>query len=119
MRKSEISGAKAIKILERMSDVLTLHRKDKTNKFWSYKLLRGSRVEIAFDPRTTTILRLRCDRLPPAVDGIRDVRKIEGCDVSTALARVFTGGQHVARFEFTVATESALIRLLERLEAVS
>ncbi|MCY1377249.1 hypothetical protein D9M69_648110 [compost metagenome] len=116
MHSFRISGAGAVKTLEAMSDVVAPHLKDGTDKFWSYKLLRGSRAEIAFDPRTTTRVCIRCDRMPPPMDGISDVERIDGSDVSTALKRVFSGGEHVARFKFVVASASALVSLLERLE---
>lgn len=116
MRSSRISGVSAVAILKGMSDLLSPPFKDNTDKFWCYKLLRGSRAEIAFDPRTTSLLRIRCDRRPPAIEGISDVKRIEGCNVSTSLKRVFSGGEHVARFEFSVASERALVELLERLE---
>lgn len=98
-----------------MSDLVSIHRKDKADKFWSYKLRRGSRAELAFDPDTTTLLRIRSDRMPPAIDGVSDVKKITGCNYSTALDRVFSGGKHAPRFQFSVASETALVRLIELL----
>lgn len=115
MCSSPISGTHAVKILEGMSDLVSLHRKDKTDKFWSYKLRWGSRAELAFDPATTTLLRIRCDRMPPAIDGVSDVKRIAGCNYSTALDRVFSGGEHAPRFQFAVASEAALVRLIELL----
>lgn len=104
-------------ILERMSDLVSIHRKDKADKFWSYKLRRGSRAELAFDPSTTTLLRVRCDRMPPAIDGVGDLKRIAGCNYSTALDRVFSGGMHMPKFQFSVASETGLVRLIELLGA--
>lgn len=113
-----ISGSKAVEILARLSDRVDLHKKDSTDKFWSYKLRGGKRTEFAFDPKTKTGLYIRVDRQPPQLPGVTDVERIAGKDVSTALDRVFSGGLHRASYRATVESEAALLAFIAHYEAI-
>lgn len=112
----KISGRDAVQILEKLKLQVELHRKDNTDKFWSYKLVAGSRAEFAFDPKTKTKLVVRFDQSPPSVVGITDVENITDASVSTALGRVFTGGKHKAKYKALVETEEALIPMIGALK---
>ncbi|WP_318513035.1 hypothetical protein [Photobacterium leiognathi] len=112
----KISGRDAVKILERELSTVELYRKDNTDKFWSYKLVSGSRSEFAFDPKTKTKLVIRFDQTPPSISGITNIENIAGNSVSTALGRVFTGGKHTAKFKALVETEKALILMISALK---
>ncbi|MCD9464258.1 hypothetical protein CJF25_14890 [Photobacterium phosphoreum] len=111
-----ISGRDAVKILEKVKSKVVLYRKDNTDKFWSYKLVSGSRSEFAFDPTTKTKLVVRFDQLPPSIVGITDVNNIVGDSVSTALGRVFTGGKYKAKYTALVETEEALLLMISVLK---
>ncbi|USE35740.1 hypothetical protein [Endozoicomonas sp. SCSIO W0465] len=89
-----ISGVDAIEILNRNTDLVALHKKDNTDKFWSYKLTHGTRAEFAFDPKTKTKLTIRFDRKPPEIEGIESIVDITQANKSTALGRVFTGNDN-------------------------
>jgi hypothetical protein len=114
-----ISGPQAVAILAKLSHRIDLHKKDNTDKFWSYKLKTGRRTEFAFDPNTKNGLYVRVDREPPAVPGITDVEQISGKEVSTALERVFSGGLHKANFKATIDSEPALLAFIAHYEALS
>lgn len=111
-----MNGMKAIEYLSGLTERVSLHSKDNTDKFWSYKMKTGRRIEFAFDPNTTTKLVIRADSPFPEIDGIKDVKSLKGESVSTALNRVFSGGVHVARFKATIETLSTLKKLLEHYE---
>ncbi|WP_066015812.1 hypothetical protein [Endozoicomonas atrinae] len=110
-----ISGVDAIEILNRNTDLVALHKKDNTDKFWSYKLIHGARAEFAFDPKTKTKLTIRFDRKPPAIEGIESVVDISRDNKSTALGRVFSGNAHQAKFKALVRDEKTLLNVLSAL----
>ncbi|MCW5622279.1 MAG: hypothetical protein KIS79_14325 [Burkholderiales bacterium] len=110
------SGQQAVPLLAAIESRCELYKKDNTDKMWSYKLKRGRRSELAFDPTTTTHLTVRLDVQPPAMPGLSNPVNIESDSVSTALARVFSGGSHTARWKVDVEDEYALVRLVEYLE---
>ena len=113
-----ISGQEAVEILAGLSDRVDLHKKDNTDKFWSYKLRGAKRTEFAFDPKTKNGLYIRVDRQPPSLPGVTDIERISGKDVSTALDRVFSGGIHRASFKATVDSEAALLAFIANYEAI-
>ncbi len=113
-----ICGLEAVEILARLSDRVELYRKDNTDKFWSYKLRSAKRTEFAFDPRTKNGLYVRVDRQPPLLPGIKDIEKISGEDVSTALDRVFSGGLHRASYRATIESEEALLAFIAHYEEI-
>lgn len=114
IRKS-ISGKTASQILNTLHEHCDLRAKDNTNKMWCYKLKTGEHREFAFDPRTTSRLILRLDVKPPNIPGLKNPEDIEMKPKSTALHRVFSGGNHSAKWKIEVEDESALIRLIEYL----
>jgi hypothetical protein len=111
-----MSGTTAVVLLEALSQRCELLRKDATDKMWAYRMRYGPRREFAFDPKTTTRLVVRLDTRPPPMVGLVDVENIEAESVSTALSRVFTGGNVSAKWKVRVEDEYALVRLLEHLE---
>jgi len=113
-----ISGQRAVEVLARLSDRVDLHKKDNTDKFWSYKLRTAKRTEFAFDPRTKNGLYVRVDREPPPLPGISNIERISGKDVSTALGRVFSGGIHQANYVATIASEPALLAFITHYESL-
>lgn len=114
-----ISGPEAVEILAKLADRVALHGKDNTDKFWCYKLKSAKHTEFAFDPKTKNGLYVRVDREPPAIPGVTDIEHIAGKDVSTALARVFSGGLHTARFKASIASEVALLGFIAHYEGLS
>ena len=114
----KINGVKAVDYLSKLSDRVLLFKKDNTDYFWSYKLKSAKKTEFAFDPRTTTGLFVRVDRMPPNLPGIVDIEKISSKGVSTALARVFSGGLHCANFVCTIENEEALESFLSYYESL-
>ena len=113
-----ISGQEAVEILARMTDRVDIHKKDNTDKFWSYKLRGAKRTEFAFDPKTKNGLYIRVDRQPPQLPGVTDIERIFGKDVSTALDRVFSGGLHRANYKATIGSEAALLAFIEHYESI-
>jgi hypothetical protein len=110
------SGEQAVELLAVLKSICTLHKKDGTDKMWSYKMKRGSAREFAFDPKTTTSLTVRIDVEPPVMPGLSNPKNIEYESISTALSRVFSGGVHRALWKVDVEDEYALVRLMEHLE---
>lgn len=111
------NGKNAVKKLASLSDLVALHRKDNTNKFWSYKIKGGEHSELAFDPNTKTKVVVRLDCEPPRLPGIESVQSIVGNSVSTALQRVFSGGTHTARYKAQLRDENTLEALIRHLAA--
>lgn len=113
------SGEAAVKLLDTplLQARCQLHRKDNTDKMWSYRLVAGSHREFAFDPRTTKSLTVRLDTKPPTIEGMSAAKDISKESVSTALRRVFSGGEHQAKWKVTVETESAFLELIRFLES--
>lgn len=109
------NGKNAVRTLASLSDLVCLHRKDNTDKFWSYKIKGGKHNELAFDPRTKTKVIIRLDCEPPRVPGIESIQNLLDKDVSTALQRVFSGGTHLARYKAQVRDEDALEALIRHL----
>lgn len=114
----KINGVEAVKYLSTISDRVFLHKKDNTDKFWSYKLKTAKKTEFAFDPKTTDGLNVRVDRHPPEIVGVNNIKKITGQDVSTALGRVFSGGLHKANFVATIETLETLEKFIEHYESL-
>ncbi len=112
----DITGKRAVEVLKTMEHRVALHKKDNTNKFWSYKIKSAKKSEFAFDPNTTTGLFIRFDRMPPEIPGVEQIASISGDDISTALGRVFSGGIHKANYKAVVRTEAALLALVEHME---
>ncbi len=94
------------------TNLVALHKKDNTNKFWSYKLTHGTRAEFAFDPKTKTKLTIRFDREPPEIEGVESIVDISHASKSTALGRVFTGNAHQAKFKALVRDEESLTQFI-------
>lgn len=113
-----ISGPEAVEILSKIIHRVGLHKKDNTDKFWSYKIKGGKRTEFAFDPRTKNGLYVRVDQEPPVIPGITDIECVLDTDVSTALDRVFSGGFHKARYKATIASETALLAFISHYETL-
>ncbi len=113
-----INGKEAAVFLATIEDKVALHRKDNTDKFWSYKLNSAKRTEFAFNPRTTKGLYVRVDKEPPSIAGINNVERITGKDVSTALDRVFTGGIHKANYVATIESIAAFKAFIEYYESL-
>ena len=113
-----ISGQEAVEILARLNDRVDLHKKDNTDKFWSYKLRGAKRTEFAFDPKTKNGLYIRVDRQPPPLSGVTDIERVSGKDISTALDRVFSGGLHRANYKATIDSEPALLAFIAHYEAL-
>lgn len=113
-----ISGIEAVDYLSGLGDRVALHKKDNTDKFWSYKLKTAKKTEFAFSPKTTTGLFVRVDRQPPELPGITGVERISGAGVSTALDRVFSMGIHKANFVCTIETEEALASFIRYYESL-
>jgi len=112
--RPKITGEIAVKFLENRGDIVRLHKKDNTDKLWSYKVLAGRKTEFAFDPNIKTTLNIWMDCESPDLPGISDFEDIRKKTSSTALTRVFSGGAlHTARFKFTVADETALKALID------
>lgn len=103
-----INGGDAVIYLATITARVAQFKKDKTDKFWSYKLKSANHTEFAFDPNTTTGLFVRVDRELPALPGISNIEQISGKNVSTALERVFSGGVHKANFLATIENQAAL-----------
>ncbi|SFR37358.1 hypothetical protein SAMN04488073_0003 [Marinobacter gudaonensis] len=114
----KITGKEAVIYLDSIPDRVALHRKDNTDKFWSYKLKLGKKTEFAFDPKTTTGLFVRVDREPPQIAGLSEVQRISGKDVSTALERVFSGGLHKANYQVTIESQAALDAFISHYESL-
>ena len=104
----QINGVTAVQYLEKTPTLVGLLNKDNTNKFWSYRMRKGSQREFAFDPKTKTKLIIRFDVEPPRHPDIVNVERVGHKSVSTALSRVFSGGTRTAKFKATVRTEEAL-----------
>ena len=117
-RVVKINGKDATAILAGLCDRVELHKKDNTDKLWSYKLRSAKRTEFAFDPKTTRVLCVRVDREPPDLPGISGIERISGKDVSTALDRVFSGGIHRANYKATIDSEEALLAFIAHYEAL-
>lgn len=113
-----ISGLEAVEVLSRLKHRVDLHKKDNTDKFWSYKLRGAKRTEFAFDPKTKAGLYVRVDRQPPQLPGVTNVERVSGKDVSTALDRVFSGGLHRASYRVTIESEAALLAFIAYYEAM-
>jgi hypothetical protein len=112
------SGKNAKDYLKTIDGRVALHKKDKKDKMWSYKIKTGKRTEFAFDPNTTRGVYLRVDREIPALCGVTKIENLKGVSVSTALDRVFTGGLHKARYKATIEDENALSALISHYEAL-
>lgn len=110
------SGKNATDYLKRIENRVVLHRKDKTDKFWSYKIKNGKNVEFAFDPKTTRGVYVRVDSAIPLISGVTDIESLDGASISTALGRVFTGGIHRAKFKATIENEDALDAMISHYE---
>ncbi|MDA0149795.1 hypothetical protein [Vibrio sp. LaRot3] len=110
-----INDLDAVKILNNSEPLVQLHRKDNTNKFWSYKMRSGSLAEFAFDPNTKTKLIVRFDQMPPRLAGVGKVEDIRNKSVSTALKRVFSGREHVAKYKAEIESEECLLATLKAL----
>ncbi|MET3053928.1 hypothetical protein ABXV19_19275 [Pseudomonas alkylphenolica] len=108
MKIMKITGPDAVRVLQTLSEHVDIHKKDNTDKFWSYKLKSAKRTEFAFDPKTKEGLYVRVDREPPYSPGIIDIERISGKATSTALDRVFSGGVHKATYKVTIESETAL-----------
>jgi hypothetical protein len=108
MKIMKITGPDAVRVLQTLSEHVDIHKKDNTDKFWSYKLKSAKRTEFAFDPKTKEGLYVRVDREPPNSPGIFDIERISGKATSTALDRVFSGGVHKATYKVTIESETAL-----------
>lgn len=113
-----INGQEAVKYLAGITNRVSLHRKDNTDKLWSYKLKTAKKTEFAFDPKTITGLFVRVDRKPPVITGVSDIRSLSGKNVSTALGRVFSGGDHKARFYAKIESVEALNAFIAYYEAL-
>jgi hypothetical protein len=111
----KISGKDAVSILSKHKSIVQLHRKDNTDKFWSYKLKSGSNAEFAFDPNTTRDLLIRFDQEPPKVSGVDKIENLTSTSISTALDRVFTGGIHKAKFKALIHDEETLLNVINKL----
>jgi len=111
----KISGKDAVSILAKHGSIVQLHRKDNTNKFWSYKLKSGSNAEFAFDPNTTRHLFIRFDQEPPTVPGVDKIENLTSTSISTALDRVFSGGKHKAKFKALIFDEATLLKVMNEL----
>jgi hypothetical protein len=110
-----LTGKSAVETLKGETGRCDVYRKDSTDKMWSYRMKAGSRREFAFDPKTTTKLVIRLDVAPPAMEGITDEKNIQQESVSTALGRVFSGGDHIPKWKARVKDEAALRSLLDYL----
>ncbi|TGD70283.1 hypothetical protein E4634_21220 [Mangrovimicrobium sediminis] len=113
-----INGVEAVEFLSSIKDRVSLHKKDNTDKFWSYKIKSAKNTEFAFDPKTTTGLFIRVDRQPPSIPGISNIERISGKDVSTALDRVFSGGLHKANFVLTIENLGAFNDFIAHYESL-
>lgn len=118
LTEMNINGKEAVVYLSTLTHRVAPHKRDNTDKLWSYKLNTGKRTEFAFDPKTTTGLFVRVDRQPPSIAGIKNIEKISGKDVSTALGRVFSGGLHKANFVATIESKEALDSFIEYYESL-
>ena len=114
----KINGVQAVEYLSTISDRISLHKKDNTDKLWCYKLNTGKKTEFAFDPKTTDGLNVRVDRHPPEIVGINVIKRISGIEVSAALGRVFSGGFHKANFVATIETLETLEKFIEHYESL-
>lgn len=108
----KLTGIRAVEFLKSMDDLVELHEKDNTDKFWSYKIKAVCGAEFAFDPKTKTGLFIRANMKPPTIAGISNLQDITNANKSTALKRVFSSGIE-AKYKFTVETEDALSKLIE------
>lgn len=113
------NGIVASRYLEFLSDRAPPHRKDNTDKLWSYKVRGGRRTEFAFDPKTKHGLYVWFDDEPPRIQGVSDIKDISRKSNRTALSRVFSGGAHIARFKATIASKEALLAVIGYFEGVS
>ncbi|SFK48807.1 hypothetical protein [Methylophaga sulfidovorans] len=111
----KISGKDAVLILAKHPTLVDLHKKDQTDKFWSYKLKVGSRAEFAFDPHTKRDLIIRFDQEPPKIPGVEKIENLGSKSISTALDRVFSGGKHTAKFKAVIFDESTLLSVIRGL----
>jgi hypothetical protein len=107
------NGQDAVGVLESLSRYVAPLKKDKTNKFWSYKIRTRRGIEFAFDPKTKNGLYVRVERELPNFPGIVDIKQIQSDSKSTALDRVFSGGHHRAVYSATIESESALRALVD------
>ncbi|PTU04219.1 hypothetical protein DBR45_02980 [Pseudomonas sp. HMWF031] len=107
------NGQDAVGVLESLSRYVAPLKKDKTNKFWSYKIRTRRGIEFAFDPKTKNGVYVRVERELPNFPGIVDIKQIQSNSKSTALARVFTGGHHRAVYSATIESESALRAIVD------
>jgi hypothetical protein len=114
-----INGKDAVAILKGIADRVELHKKDNTDKLWSYKLRTAKRTEFAFDPKTVQGLYVTVDREPPALPGITGVERIFGKNMSTAQDRVFSGGVHRANYKATIESEEALLAFVAHYETLT
>jgi hypothetical protein len=111
----KISGKDAASILAKHSSIVQLHRKDNTNKFWSYKLKSGSNAKFAFNPSSTRDLFIRFDQQPPNVPGVDKIESLNSKSISSALDRVFSGRQHKAKFKALIFDEATLLNAISKL----
>ncbi|MDN3697509.1 hypothetical protein QWY97_09080 [Vibrio cortegadensis] len=107
----KINASDALSILGNLKTTVRLHKKDNNDKMWSYKMLSESNAEFAFDPQTKTKLIVRFDQIPPIVPGVSKIEDLRGKSISTALKRVFSGKQHVAKYKAEIESEECLLRL--------
>lgn len=107
---NKINGLMAKDYLESSFFVgqVKLHKKDNTDKKWSYKIQSGKKSEFAFDPKTTTTLNIWFDCLPPSIEGVEDIEDISKRNHGTSLDRVFSGGLHKPKYKATITTLEAL-----------
>lgn len=111
-----ITGKTAVEFLKSYPDLVSLHKKDNKDKFWSYKVLHGRHSEFAFDPNTKTKLIVRFDQCPPQLPGVGNIIDIRNASVSTSLKRVFSGREHVAKYKATISDEKTLIEVIKLLK---
>lgn len=113
--ESKICGKVAVELLKSRTSLVRLHKKDNTDKLWSYKCVSGKHAEFAFDPKTTTKLNVWFDReVPDSAGAIKD-SQFNSKSSSTALARVFSGRSHVARAKYQILDEGSLLRIITAL----
>ncbi len=114
---SKINGLMAKDYLESGFFVgrVKLHKKDNTDKKWSYKIQSGNKSEFAFDPKTTTTLNVWFDCLPPSIEGVEDIEDISKRNHGTSLDRVFSGGLHRPKYKATIKTLDALQEVVRHL----
>jgi hypothetical protein len=111
-----LSGAEAVEYLEGIYPRVSLLEKDRTDKFWSYRIRSKNSTEFAFDPNTKTSMFARVDRLPPPGIGLIDIKDISRSSVSTALKRVFSGSDHKAKYKVTINDSTVLERFIKYYE---